>query len=202
MSWEWDEPPEQEYVWEHHGGILSHQEKERLKVQKLGFQPTMFVNLAGVVAGGQERQTTLRMASAFVTATTTLTQLNDGVRMYRDAQNQYDPHAVQVWLATAMQEGRMTGHKMAGFIPRRICTNCWKSFGGRHAEALQCPFCHGPLNHQPMSWINRYLCEKYFDVGKNIWYSVWWINQKDPKSSWGCQLALGLPPIELTPPRS
>jgi len=177
-------------------------DKEALKLEKLGFEPTVYVNLAGVVLGGQERQEVLRLASVFVTARTTLTQMNDGIRIYRDQKNPYDSHAVQVWLATRKEQGRFTQHRMAGFIPRRLCTNCWKSFGGKHAEALQCPYCHGPLNLQPMSWINKYLCERYFDVGKNIWYSVWWINQKDPKSSWGCQLALGLPPIALTPPRS
>jgi hypothetical protein len=168
-------------------------DKEGFKLQKLGFEPTLYVNLAGVVLGGQDRQEVLRLASAFVTSTTTLRQDNDGIRFYRDPKNPYDQFAIQVWLATRMEHGRFTQHTMAGFIPRRVCTNCWKSL---------CPYCHGPLNFQPMSWINQYLCEKYFDVGKNIWYSVWWINQKDPRSNWGCQLGLGLPPIALTPPRS
>lgn len=180
---------------------LNENQKESLKLAKLGFNPTLYANVAGVIMGGEDRQDVLRKASVFVTARSTLTHANGGVIMYRDKTNKYDPFAVQIWLATSMRDGKFADHRMAGFMPRRICVNCWKSFGGKHADALQCPYCHGPLNYQLMSWLNKFLCETYFDKGSGIWYSVWWINQADPNSHWGCQLALGLPPVELQPPR-
>lgn len=169
--------------------------KESLKHTKLGFWPDIYCNVAGVVAGGQDRQNILRLASVFVTEKTTLTIDNGGLQLYPDPQNQYDPHAIQVWLAITLRDGKFTNLRCAGFIPRRICTNCKKSFGGKHAEALQCPYCHGPLNMQPISWLNKHMVEGYFSRQIGVWCAVWWIN-RNPQvkgSTWGCQLAIKFP---------
>jgi hypothetical protein len=187
-------------AWEPREDGLDENRKEALKLTKLGFQPVIYANVAGVVAGGEDRQDILRQASAFVTARSTLSLWNGGLMLYPDKQNKFDRYAIQVWLATAMVNGRLGSLRLAGFIPRRACTNCWKSFGGKDAEVLQCPYCHGPLNGQPMSWLNKFICENYYDKGLGIWCSVWWINQANPQSYWGCQLALGFPPTEPQPP--
>lgn len=182
-------------------GPLSGTDKRELMIKKLGFEPMLFCNVAGVVAGGKDRQDTLRRAAAFVTAGKTLTQLNDGIRLYHDKNNIYDSEAVQVWLGTSKVGDKFVGHEMAGFIPKRWCPHCGKSFGGKNSDALQCPMCLGPLNMQPVSWLNRFICQNYLDQGINIWYSVWWINQANPKVSWGCQLGIQFPKVKLTPPR-
>lgn len=180
------------------------QEEQRLKVLrigKLGFDPALYCNVAGVVAGGAHLQEVLRKASTFVTHRTTLTQQNGGLRLYRDRENKFDEFAVQVWLATSYENQQFTNLQHAGFIPRRVCMHCYKSFGGKHAENINCPYCNGNLSSFPMSWINKYLCQQYFDVGRGVWASVWWINQADPNSNWGCRLGIGLPPTQkLRPP--
>jgi hypothetical protein len=118
----------------------------------------------------------------------------------RDAGNQHDPNAVKVWLATERDGGRFRKLQEAGFIPRRLCLHCGKSFGGKSADDDECPYCHKDLSRNPMSRLNAYLCQNYFDVDMGVYYAVHWINRVSPESSWGCQLALGLPPGELRPP--
>ena len=186
----------------HEDHELSATEKEELKQQKLGFAPTTYCNLAGVVAGGVDRQRVLQQASRFVTASTSLTCFNKGIWLVCTKDNMWDEFAVEVWLATNRVGAQYTGHEKAGFMPRRICTSCQRSWGGQKAEVPSCPYCSAYMRYDTISYLNRFVCQNYLDQGKGIWHSVWWINQ-GPMSKggvWGCQIALAFPPMEVKPP--
>jgi hypothetical protein len=164
--------------------------------KKLGFVPDLMANVTGVTMGDDDRQGVLRAASVFVGANTSLTCFNQGVQLRADFDNQYDSNAIQVWLATErVQDGTFGGHRMAGFIPRRVCLNpeCYKGFGGKNAEAMKCPFCSYDLHGDERTWLNAYIANHYFKMNRGIWYAVWWINQASHESSFGCKMALGFP---------
>jgi hypothetical protein len=186
------------------GTPLNEEEKQELRRKKLGFEPMLFCNVAGVVAGGHGRQTILERAAKFVTSTNSLTCFNKGVWLIRDPNNNWDKFAIEVWLATGRVGAQYTHHEKVGFIPKRACVSCGKSWGGDRSEVLSCPYCQTSLENEPMSHLNRFICQNFFDRGEGIWYSVWWVNQ-GPMSKggvWGCQLALAFPPIEVRPPNA
>jgi hypothetical protein len=142
------------------------------------------------------------LASSFVTSKQTLTKQNGGIQLIGDRFNKFDKYAIEVRLATRYDNG-YTWHQCVGFIPRRLCTKCSKSFGGKHSQNLVCPYCAADLSNDRMSWFNKFIVERYADRSVPINYAVWWINQNPQvkDSSWGCSLALQLPPTELTPPK-
>ena len=159
---------------------------------KLGFTPNLYCNVAGTVAGGKDRQRVLSMSSSFVTKYLTLTRSNDGIRLGPEQNNVYDPNAIQVWLATSKVQGKFRDHQLAGYLPRRVCYKCWKSFGGPAASATECPYCRASLSH-PMTYLNVFLQPLMplrlgaYDVG------ALWISQGQVGGSWGCRLAFRLP---------
>jgi ribosomal protein S27AE len=102
---------------------------------------------------------------------------------------------MQVWMATRLIGGQFQGWEEVGFLPRKICLSCHESFAAKDFERPACRKC-GITHDSPKSFINQYIRQNYFDLGKGIFYAAWWINQaRDKPSSWGCKLALGLPPI-------
>jgi len=105
-----------------------------------------------------------------------------------------------VWLATKKVDDKLTGHQHVGYIPRRLCTHCWKSFGGKDACVSMCPFCNKDLSNQMLTNFNRFLAQNYMDVGRGIWLGAYWIAQASQGTSYGCKMAFLLPPVQLRPP--
>jgi hypothetical protein len=173
---------------------MNEQEKQQLMRQKLGFEPNLFCHIAGVTMEPR-RQVALERASQLVTASSTLSCLNGGMRLTSDKTNKFDSWAMQVWMATRLVGGQFQSWEEVGFIPRKICLGCHESFAARDFDKLVCPKC-GDVGTHPMRFLNMYIRQNYFDQGKGIFYAAWWINQaRDKPSSWGCKLALGLPPV-------
>jgi predicted RNA-binding Zn-ribbon protein involved in translation (DUF1610 family) len=178
---------------------LNEQEKRQLQHQKLGFEPTLFVGVAGVTMA-PNRQGWLGLASAFVTSSSTLSVSNGGILLNRDKNNKFDPYAIEIWLATQLEGNLFKAHAPIGFIPRRMCTECGAAFPARFIDAGACPSCGATMVSQAMSWINRFLAMEYIDRGLGFFCSVWWINKAPGTASYGCRLALGLPAIAIRPP--
>jgi Zn ribbon nucleic-acid-binding protein len=153
---------------------------------KFGFRPNAYCNVAGVVAGGQDRQDVLRAAEVFAGNQATLTLDNGGLRLVPDPSNPYDRYAIKVLLATKLDyAGKPTDLQAAGFIPRAACPVCWTSWGGKRADALNCVKCGAEM--PPMKF-NEFLSQAIAD-GREVRAGVDWISDGS-KGSYGCRLAL------------
>ena len=156
------------------------------KAAKLGFTPNAYCNVAGVVAGGPERQRILQLAGTFVSNTHTLTLDNRGLQLIADPKNPYDKFAIKVMLATSIDHaGKLAGLSEAGFIPRAACPTCWASWGGKHADAKNCIKCGTQM---PPIKFNEFLCQALAG-GRPVQAAVEWISS-GAKGSYGCRLAL------------
>lgn len=164
--------------------------------KRFGFDPTLYCQVAGVVAGGQDRQDILRRASVFVSKVHTLTYWNSGLYLEPEPTNQYDENAIKVWVATALRQNEFTEPLHVGYIPKRVCTKCFHSWGGKKADRPACPECDESMNHTQLTFLNWYINTHFYKRGVGIYVAVDWIAQgKQPGSSWGCRLALAFPDI-------
>jgi len=54
-----------------------------------------------------------------------------------------DPHAIEVW--AGVYRDSLTGDwefSHIGYVPRRVCISCNKSYGGKWLKNKECPFCN------------------------------------------------------------
>lgn len=103
-------------------------------IERLGFTPDVFCQVAGVTFEG--RQSTLAVAMDYANNN----QKTLPVKLVPEPENKFDSNAVKVMLGTFHDvDGWYYEH--VGYIPRSLCADCGKNVMGKDADKGVCKSC-------------------------------------------------------------
>lgn len=124
--------------------------REGFTIDNLGFIPSLIFSAAGVTF--ENRQTLVFEISK-------LLNLKPPVKFIAEPDNEFDPSAIGIHVG--ISKDQMTGkwtYAQIGYVPRRFCSTCKSSFGGKYADSETCPFCNKKFD--PIVYFNEYIKAK------------------------------------------
>ena len=133
--------------------------------ERVGFKPDVVFNIAGTTF--RDDETGIKRQDILKECREIHARYGDIIPIFRpEPKNKFDVHAIAIYLPTRdTAAGELEQYLKVGYVPRRYCSMCRTSWGGKKADDKNCVDCGYSTDKDPATYLNEYIRSKMYDDG-------------------------------------